>query len=83
MDEKTAHLLEQLKKIPELSWETPQLLTQLNEEGVTLAELNAGIGEIKKAIELTDTHWSGTYRTCQKLAGLSPRTITDGIPIGF
>lgn len=83
MDEKTAHLLEQLKKIPELSWETPQLLNALNGEGVTLAELNAGMGEIQRVIEVTDTHYFQTDAICRKLIGLSPCIIPDGIPIGF
>jgi len=83
MDKKTQLLLERLSQIPVLSWETPDLLLRLNQEGVTLQELSDGIDAIEAVIELTDSHDSQTYRICRKLVDLPASTIVDGVPIGF
>jgi hypothetical protein len=76
-------LFDTLNRIPEISFEVPELLIRLNNEGVTLGELDEGMQGIEEAVELVSSHSSGSQAVQRKLCNLPPQTIPDGIPIGF
>jgi len=83
MDKQVTQLIETLNLVPEISFEVPEILIRLNEEGVTLGELDEGMPSIEQAVELIGSHHSASEGVQRKLLNLPPRTIANGIPIGF
>jgi len=76
-------LVDRLNRIPEINFEVPEVLIRLNNEGVTLGELDEGMQGIEQAVELVSSHSFGSQAVQRKLCNLPARTIPDGIPIGF